>query len=294
MDGTKRYSFAARAVDDLVSAQVLRAVQPAALELGLRASEDLRRDRERQARQWEQERERARFQAQLARRRYEAVDPDNRLVAAELEGGWDQALRRQRGVEEEYDRFRAGQPSDLSPSDRELVRSLAIDLPALWSAPTTSPQDRQEIIRLLIERVVVGIGEATEKTNVTICWIGGGTSRHVVVRPVGSYAQLDGHEGLLARIVDLRDRGLRAREIADQLNRDGYLTPRRVAPFRGPDIESLVRSRGIARSRSDKGNANHMDMKVDEWELEALADHLGVPPISLRHWCRKGWVNRPP
>jgi hypothetical protein len=290
MDGTKRYNFAARAVDELVSALVLRAVQPAALELSLRASEDLRRDRERQARQWGQELERARYQAQLARRRYEAVDPENRLVAAELERAWDEAMRRQRGVEEEYDRFAASQPSELPPSDRELIRSLATDLPALWSAPTTRPQDRKEIIRLLIERVVVGLGEGTEKTDVTIHWIGGGTSRHVVIRPVGGYAQLEGREALLARIIDLRDQGLRAREIAAQLNGEGWRTPRRVRPFRAPDIEALVRSRGIARPRRGGCQGRRDDMKEGEWELEALAAHLGVPPISLRHWCRKGWV----
>jgi DNA invertase Pin-like site-specific DNA recombinase len=290
MDGTKRYSFAARAVDELVCAQVLCAVRPTALELSLRASEDLCRDRERQSRQWEQELERARYQAQLARRRYEAVDPDNRLVAAELERGWDEALRRQRGVEEEYDRFKAGQPSELSSSDRELIRSLATNLPALWEAPTTRPQDRQEIIRLLIEKIVVGISDVTEKTDVTIRWIGGGNSHHVVVRPVGCYAQMEGHGDLLARIVDLRDRGLRAREIAEQLNRDGYRTPRKVEAFRRSDIETLVRSRGIARKRGEDTQGRHNDMRENEWELEALADHLGVPPISLRHWCRKGWV----
>ena len=112
-------------LDDLVAAQVLAALEPAALELSLAAADDVEQERARLHRNWQQQVERARYEAERARRQYDAVEPENRLVARELERRWEEALKEQRRLEEEYARFGRNQPRGLSAGEREQIRALA-------------------------------------------------------------------------------------------------------------------------------------------------------------------------
>src|SRR5207244_11113898 len=152
----------AGALDELVAQQLLRALEPAALELSLGAAADLQRERQRLALHWQQQLERARDEPQQAERRYRAVDPENRLVARTLEQQWEQALRDERQRQEEYDRFVQQRPPELTDAEKEAIRALASDLPALWRSAATSVVDRQEVLRCLIDRVVGGVQGNTE------------------------------------------------------------------------------------------------------------------------------------
>src|SRR5262249_48960587 len=151
------YSLQAAGVDDVVAQQVLRALEPAALELSCRALEDTQRDRGRLDKHWKQRLERAQYEAEDAERRYRAVDPENRLVARSLEQRWEEALRAERQVRDDYDRFLREQPPQLTPEERARIAALSSDLPGLWHAPDTTHRDRKEIIRHLVEKVVVQI-----------------------------------------------------------------------------------------------------------------------------------------
>ena len=155
--GTEKvcHGLKAAVIDGLVSDQVLRALEPAALDLSLAAIADIERERERLHRHWRQRLERARYEVERAERQYQAVDPENRLVARTLERRWEEAMREQQELEEEYDRFLREQPPSLSEDERARIRALSRDIPALWNAPGTTAADRKEIIRLLVERVVV-------------------------------------------------------------------------------------------------------------------------------------------
>ena len=104
-----------------------------------------------------------------------------------------------------YERFVRERPRALSDSDRELIRSLASDLPRLWEAPTTMAKDRQTIIRLLVQQVVVLAEGSSEHVDVTIHWSGGFVSRHRVRRPVARHDQWSNHAQLMERVVTLRD-----------------------------------------------------------------------------------------
>ncbi len=126
-------------VDELVVAEVLRALEPAALELSLRAADDVCRERERLDRHWCQERQRSRYEAERAEQQYQAVDPKNRLVARTLEQRWEEALRRVRQVEEDYERFVSTSPPRLSDAERDRIRTLAADIPALWHPRRPGP-----------------------------------------------------------------------------------------------------------------------------------------------------------
>ena len=119
--------------------QVLRALEPAALELSLKAIENVNRDRDRLRRHWEQRLERASYEAQRAERQYHAVEPENRLVARGLERRWEEALQKQRALQEEYDRFLKEQPTRLGEDERARIVAVASDVATLWSAPGRRP-----------------------------------------------------------------------------------------------------------------------------------------------------------
>ena len=123
--------LAGRVLDDLVATQVLAALEPAALELSLAAADDIQQERTRLHHNWQQQIERASYQAERARRQFDAAEPENRLVVRELERRWEEALQEQRRLEEEYARFCYHQPEGLSASEREQIRALAQDVPAL-------------------------------------------------------------------------------------------------------------------------------------------------------------------
>ena len=125
--------LAGRVLDDLVAAQVLAALEPAALELSLAAADDIEQERARLHRNWQQQVERAHYQAERAQRQYDAVEPENRLVVRELERRWEEALKEQRRLEEEYARFRRNQPEGLSA-----VRARANPRPGAGHAGTVA------------------------------------------------------------------------------------------------------------------------------------------------------------
>jgi Recombinase/Recombinase zinc beta ribbon domain len=280
-------SLSARTLDALVSRQVLCALEPAALEVSLQAHADLEGERQRLHQHWRQRLERARYQAERARRQYEAVEPENRLVARALERQWEQALGQQRQLTEEYDRFQQDVPAALSHAERAAIRALAQDIPRVWDAPTTTPADRQIVIRHLIDRVRVQVQGASEAVAVTIHWKGGSESRHALRRPILRYRELTDYERLLRRLRELRAAGGKAPGIAAQLNREGFRTPRDTA-FTGGTVRTLLSRHGLSRSRAalpfPEGPGR------DEWWVSDLARELNAAHSTVQGWIRRSWV----
>ena len=286
-EGTEQVCFGLKgtAVDDLVEQQVLRALEPAALELSCQAMEDIQRDRARLDKHWRQRLERARYDAEDAQRRYRAVDPENRLVARSLEQRWEETLRAERQVRDDYDRFLREQPPQLSAAERARIAALASDLPSLWHAAGTSHQDRKEIVRHLVERVVVHVKNDSEYVDVTIYWRGGFTSQHEVVRPVQFYEQLRDFDKLMERIVALRHEGCTAAQIADYLNREGFSPPKRCGVFYPELVHKLLTRRGLANERTYDGQLGPY-----EWWLRDLARAIPMSSDKLADWARRGWL----
>ena len=192
--------IAAATLDDLVVKELLRALEPAALELSLRAIENVEQERKRLHDQWRQKLERVQHEVGRAERQYHAVEPENRLVARTLEARWEEALKKQRQAEEEYHRFLANCRRRSAPADRERIQALSQNVSSLWNAAGTSAVDRKQIVRCVVERVVVAADKATELHDVTIVWQGGLTTQHQVARPVGSYEQLKDYQRLTERL----------------------------------------------------------------------------------------------
>ena len=280
------YGLKAEVIDTLVSRQVLRALEPAALELSLRARGDVQRGRERLSKHREQRLQRAHYDAELAERRYQAVDPENRLVAATLEKHREQALREERQLRDEYDRFLHEAPPDLSEEESARIAALASDIPVLWKAPGTTNSDRREIIRRLIDRVVVHVGRGSEYVEATIGWGGGYASHHEVARPVATYAQLRDGDRLMERVVGLRRAGGTATTIAETLNAEGFSPPKRRGHFNKPIVQQLLVRRGLVGDERTHGEP----LGPHEWWLVDLACKLQVNSLKLRDWICRGWV----
>jgi hypothetical protein len=223
--------------------------------------------------------------ADRAARQYSAVEPENRLVARTLEARWEEALKQQRQVEEDYHRFLAKLPALLSAADRERIRELSQSVAALWHAADTSAQDRKQIIRCLVERVIVVTDKASEWNDVTIVWQGGQTTRHQIARPVGRYEQLKGYRRLTERVTELHHAGLHRAAIADRLNDEGFVPPRRRGVFTGSGIGTLMRDLGLV------GELSRDDLLgTGEWWIPDLARRLGVRPGKVHYWVTQGWI----
>jgi DNA invertase Pin-like site-specific DNA recombinase len=240
LEGSTCGGLGAAAIDALVGEQVLRALEPAALELSLQALHQVQHERERLHRHWQQRLERAAQQAQRAERQYHAVEPENRLVARSLEHAWEEALRAQQAIQEDYDRFVQAQPRQVTDDERARIMALARDLPALWHSPATSASERKEIVRLLVERVVVHVRTDSERAVVEIAWRGGPTTSHTLVRSVSHYESLQDYAQLLERIGQLRDVGLTIAQVARQLNQEGYRTPKSRQGYTSTSVRKLL------------------------------------------------------
>jgi DNA invertase Pin-like site-specific DNA recombinase len=183
-------SLVGQVLDDWASAQVLRALEPAALEISLRVAADLEGERQHLHQHWRQRLERARYQVERAARQYRAVEPEHRLVARTLERQWEAALAAEATLQADYARFQAEQPPVLTADERAAIRRLATDIPTLWHASTTTAADRQAIVRQLVERVVVTVQGESERVDAQIHWFGGHGTQTTLIRPVARLDQL--------------------------------------------------------------------------------------------------------
>jgi DNA invertase Pin-like site-specific DNA recombinase len=282
-------SLSGRGLDAFITEQVLAALQPAALELHLAAARDVEQQRQVLHQHWQQQLERARYEADRAARQYQAVEPENRLVARELERRWESALQEQARLEQGYQQFCAQRPAKLSAAEQQQIRELAQHVPQLWSADSTTAVDRQRLVRLLIEQIAVTVREDSEQVRLAITWSGGFISEHEVLRPVRSYEQLVDYPRLCARVEQLRAEGKSMDRVAECLNAEGFRPPKRVERFTGGMVAGFL-ARRYAKAGEAYGQRVARELKQGEWLLGDLARHLGMPATTLHHWRKLGWV----
>jgi DNA invertase Pin-like site-specific DNA recombinase len=278
----------ATALEELVAAQLLAAVQPAALEASRAAVAGVERQRAELTRQWQLRRERAAIDVERAARQYQACEPANRLVARERERRWEETLKQQRQLDAEYERFVRSAPAELSDTAWSSIRALAADLPAVWSAATTTPADRQRIARLLLERVVVTVDKARERVDVVLPWVGGMAQAHTITRPVTRSCQQSDYPRLVARLRELCTGRDNSASIAERLNAEGFRPPKRTNRFTGEMVRRLTAHLGLARRQRQGSTAG---LGPDEYRPMGLARRLGISRDTVRRWLRAGWLN---
>ena len=160
-------------IDEAVARAFIAALEPAKLAATIAAAERLEADREATLKQWRLGVERANYQASRAERRYRAVDPDNRLVARGLEREWEESLSALEAAKAELARREAERPRTLSNEERANLLTVGADLNAVWNAPTTSARDRKELLRTLLEEVIIKVERDKFAAHLTMRWKGG-------------------------------------------------------------------------------------------------------------------------
>jgi DNA invertase Pin-like site-specific DNA recombinase len=280
--------LASGCVDAHVAGLLLAAMAPAALEVSLAAAGQAEAQREQVDLIWRQRLERADYQAERARRQYQLVEPENRLVARQLEEDWEAALAERQRLGEEYDRFAAARPRTLTAAERDQIRALAADLPAVWNAPTTTDADRKQLIRHLVERVRITVLGTSEEVDVEVTWAGGHRTAGRVTRPVAALSQLSYFPQLRQRAAELAAAGCTAAEIARSLNAEGLRPPKRAAAFTRSSAGDLLGALGLQHARAP---ASRPELGEHEWWLRDLAAHLGMSKVTLDAWIRRRWAD---
>lgn len=278
--------LSASRLDDTVAELALAALAPAALEMSLRVARELERERARLDALWNKRLQRARYEVERAERQYQAVEPENRLVARTLERTWEETLKAERTLVEEHRRDQEKRPRQLSADEHQRIRALASDLPKLWKAPSTTPAERKAMIRLLVERVIVINDDDTEWVDLVVAWVGGHETRRRFRRPVGKLAQLKDHKRLLERIHQLRHDGYSAGRIAEKLNAEGWVTPTQRNSFNERLIRSILGRHGTV----PRGPKAPPSDNPNEWWLADLAKEIEMPAVTLYGWLTRGWL----
>jgi DNA invertase Pin-like site-specific DNA recombinase len=272
-------------LDALVERLVLAALEPAALDASVLAAGELQRERAALEAQWQHRLERAAWQAERARRQYDATEPENRLVARTLEREWEQALATQAQLQGEYERFQRDQPRALSEAEIATLCARAGDLPGIWRDATQ--EERQTLARLLLERVLVKVVDDSEQVEVICHWHGGHQSAHRLVRPVARLDQLSTFRQLISRTGELWRAGHGYAAIADILNDEGWRPAKRRETFNAYMVYCLLRRADVITPRY-RSKPAVIERRQDEWTISELAKHIPMPKPTLYNWVQEG------
>jgi len=263
------FSLGGKRIDETIAAEMLRAVAPMAIEAAEEAERMLRDEDQDRGRIAELELQQAQYDASLAERRYAACDPDNRLIAAQLEKAWETALQRVERCRERLDRMQTPDACDARPN----FTGLADDLSAAWKAPRTTMRTRQRMVRALITEIVADVDEAIGEIVLVIHWKGGQHSELRVRKPRAGEHGCHTPEEALAIMRSMATRWS-DEEIAASLNRMGMPTGQGKT-WTAHRVSSVRRVNGIRAYRSAEKNGEWLTMS------EAAAK-LGVSHHQVR------------
>jgi hypothetical protein len=267
--------FGSSRVDAAVAGELLRAVEPMAVEAALEAERRHMEHQSERRRVAELDLQQACYEASLAERRYAACDPDNRLIAAQLEKSWEAALRRVEACEARVGSVSAPAPTAAMPD----FTGLADDLEAAWNAPGVTTRTRQQLLRTLVADIIADVDEAAREVILTIHWRGGQHSQLRLTKPKSGEHGCRTPEEAMAVIRSMATRWSDA-EIAASLNRMGMRTGQGKS-WTAHRVSSVRRVHGIRAYRSGE--------KDGEWLTQSeAATTLGITRHRLRHLIASG------
>ena len=218
--GKSCWSVRGDRLDEAVAQRILSALVPAQVEIALAALAEVEQRDQALDHQWQLKIHRAEYEGQLAQRRFEEVDPANRLVAATLEQRWEHALRELENLRQQYQQYQEKQTPPLSPEQQTQVRLLANDLPRLWQAATTSAKDRKRILRLLLKDITLEKRPAAHQAILHLRWQGGATEDLVVELPLKAADRWRYPEAFVSKVRQLAQQQT-DQQIAQSLNQEG-------------------------------------------------------------------------
>ena len=268
-------TFGAKRVDIAIGRELLRAVEPMAIEAAMQAERQYMEQQGEQRRIVELELQQARYEASLAERRYAACDPENRLIAAQLEKSWELTLQRVQECEARLAALEKPNPAPATPD----FTGLAADLEAAWNAPGVTMRSRQQLVRTLIADIIVRYDESSRELVLTIHWRGGQHSELRVRKPKSGEHGCRTSDEAVAVIGRMASQWS-DEEIAATLNRMGLPTGQGKT-WTAHRVSSLRRVRGIHAYRSAEKNGEWLTMS------EAAAK-LGVSNHQIRRLIKEG------
>jgi DNA invertase Pin-like site-specific DNA recombinase len=270
-------------IEQAVVRAFLEAITPAAIEAVRLSVGQLESNHDAALSQWRLEVERARYEAERAERRYRSVEPENRLVARGLETEWEKRLRDLTAAEMELRRREQQRPNSLGPEQLQRIQMLGSDIGQVWSAVSTTDRDRKELLRTLLEEVVMNLKRAEGHAHLTLRWRGGAiTALDVPVprfKPMGPRTDED-TISLLRRLAALYPDEV----IAGILNRQGRKTASGER-FTANQVGSLRRYRDISRFQPPA--------EPPSGELVSIrkaAQILGMNTSSIHRWLADGFI----
>jgi len=275
-------------IDQAVAQLFLQAMQPAQLQLSLATLQQLEERARAVDRHWQLRLERARYEVELARRRYVAVDPENRLVARSLERDWDEKLTDLDQLEREYAARPAKESLPVNDTERARILALAKDLPLVWHAPTTTATERKQLVRLLIKDVTLTKGQIT--IRVDIRWQTSACSTLEVTRPKPLCEIRRTAPTVIARVRELAAI-FTDQQIAERLTAEGFrsgqggrLSASKVNWIRyAYQITSGCPQGPAACPQGQRGDGRY--------STRAAAALLNVNVSTITHWCQTGKLN---
>jgi hypothetical protein len=269
-------------IDQAVAGALLTALTPAGVKAALQAAEALEHDHDTALKQWQLQLEGAQYQAQRAERRYRAVEPEHRLVARGLERDWEQALQALAAAEAELSLREHQRPRTLTPAEREQLMQLGADLGRVWSAPTTTDRDRKQLLRTLIEEVILDVARERRQATVTLRWRSGALTELTVPLP-RHQPSIRTEEDTIALLTRLAAHYNDA-TIAGILNRQG----RHSAT--GERFTAIIVG-GLRRYRHIPTHQPPTEPPDGELlPIRKAADELGVAPSTLHRWLNDGFI----
>jgi len=273
-------AFGATRLEQAFEQLVLEALAPLGMEAMLAAETAYLRADDAQRALWQQRVERARYEADLARRQYDAVDPANRLVAGELERRWEQALGALDEVEREATAKRQTFTQALSSEEKACLRRFAEDLPSLWHASSTRVQNKKRLVRCLIAQVVVDVPRNDEPLQARIHWVGGEVTPIAVPKGrVGVHCYATDPE-----ILDLiRQLGAEFsdEQIARILQRKGLKTSKGLT-------FTVHRVTNLRYAHKIPGHTRAQLQPAHVHTVEQVAERLGISRRTVVHWIESG------
>jgi excisionase family DNA binding protein len=268
-------TFGGPRVDAAIAKELLRAVEPIAIEAALEAERMHQQRQDDQQRIFDLELQQARYEASLAERRYAACDPDNRLIAAQLEKNWEAALRRVQDLQARH----VSQKRDYVEVDPNVFTDLADNLSAAWNAPGVTMRARQQLLRTLIADIIVDVDDEARDVVLTIHWRGGQHSQLRVRKPRTGEHGCATSDDALAVMRSMAGRWS-DEHIAASLNRMSLPTGQGKT-WTAHRVSSVRRVRGIHAYRSAE--------KDGEWlTMTEAAKALGVTNHTIRRLIKAG------
>jgi len=240
--GASCQCMSAHGVDAAVTGLFLQAVSPAKVDIALRALQELEHERITVREQWALQLQQADYEVQVAQRRYESVDPANRLVAGELEAQWESALKHREVLARRSREFACQQEHEIGPKEYALIQELAADMERVWSASTTTMEDRKTLLRYLVKRVHLDGVTESGRIRIEVEWhTGAHTSTTIARAVVGAWAPRT-PAAVEQRIQALLPTYTQT-QIAQCLNTEGFRSAKGKA-FDYRTVRYIIQSRG--------------------------------------------------